>query len=508
MARLITARTGLCAGVTLSAMLMSTAAWADLTPAQVWGDWKQYMEGMGYTVTATENVNGSDLTVSDISMSMQLPDNAGDMSMSMGTLSFAQNGGAVDVIMPEVMPITLNALDGADKFAMNFEFTQTGHKMTASGTPDQATYDYSAATIDVTLTQLQVGDDTFGPDNAKLNLTATGLSSSTTMTIADLRSYSQTGMIQSVKYDVAIDNPEEPVKVKLNGTLADLSFDGGGAIPLVILDASDMAAMLKAGFAMKGQINYGSGATHMEVEDPASGNFMADTSSQGGSLAFTMNETELAYSGDQNNISVNVQAAQLPFPVELSMAKAGFNVAVPIGKSDDPQDFAFGITMGDFVMSDLIWSIFDPTAQLPRDPATILLDLSGKAKMLVDLMNPEAAAGMDVPGELHALTLNKVLLSAAGAKLEGAGDFTFDNSDMTTIPGMPKPVGAIDVALAGGNGLMDKLVAMGLLPEEQAMGARMMMGLFAVPGDAPDTLKSKVEFTEEGQILANGQRIK
>jgi hypothetical protein len=36
----------------------------------------------------------------------------------------------------------------------------------------------------------------------------------------------------------------------------------------------------------------------------------------------------------------------------------------------------------------------------------------------------------------------------------------------------------------------------------------MMMGLFAVPGDAPDTLNSKIEFTQDGQILANGQRIK
>ena len=73
---------------------------------------------------------------------------------------------------------------------------------------------------------------------------------------------------------------------------------------------------------------------------------------------------------------------------------------------------------------------------------------------------------------------------------------------------MPKPVGAVDLSLSGGNGLLDKLIAMGLFPQEQAMGVRMMMGLFAVPGDAPDTLNSKIEFTQDGQILANGQRIK
>ena len=104
--------------------------------------------------------------------------------------------------------------------------------------------------------------------------------------------------------------------------------------------------------------------------------------------------------------------------------------------------------------------------------------------------------------------MNTLVVDAAGARLEGQGDVTFDNTDQTTFPGMPKPVGAVDLSLVGGNGLLDKLVGMGMLPEEQAMGARMMMGLFAVPGTEPDTLSSKIEFTEDGQVLANGQRIK
>ncbi len=83
-----------------------------------------------------------------------------------------------------------------------------------------------------------------------------------------------------------------------------------------------------------------------------------------------------------------------------------------------------------------------------------------------------------------------------------------DGTGPAMVPGMGSPVGAVNLALAGGNGLMDKLVAMGLLPQEQAMGARMMMGIFTVPGDGPDTLKSNIEFTKDGQILANGQRIR
>ncbi|WP_405117314.1 hypothetical protein [Phaeobacter sp. BS23] len=49
---------------------------------------------------------------------------------------------------------------------------------------------------------------------------------------------------------------------------------------------------------------------------------------------------------------------------------------------------------------------------------------------------------------------------------------------------------------------------MGLVSDSDAMGARMMMGMLAVPGDGEDTLTSKIEVTEDGQIKANGQRIK
>ena len=62
--------------------------------------------------------------------------------------------------------------------------------------------------------------------------------------------------------------------------------------------------------------------------------------------------------------------------------------------------------------------------------------------------------------------------------------------------------------LTGGNGLLDTLVGLGLLPEEQAMGARMMLGLFARPGDGPDTLVSTIEVKEDGSVLANGQRVR
>tara|TARA_R110002049_G_scaffold44333_5_gene130027 strand:+ start:78412 stop:79944 length:1533 start_codon:yes stop_codon:yes gene_type:complete len=498
----------------LPVTLLSQAAFADLTPTEVWGDWRQYMEGMGYKIVAKEAPDGDNLIVSDIALQMELPEDEGSMSMSLGTLTFTQNSdGSVAIVMPEAMPMTINITpegDDAKPVELVLNYAQTGHAMTASGSSDKLKYDYNADTISVTLDRVQVGPDTFGEENAKVNVIATGVSSSTDMIIGDLREYTQTGQVDSVQYDIAIKNPEDPVAVAIKGGLSGLNFDGIGKIPMTLVDASDMAAMLAAGFSVDGNVTLGAGNTEMNVSDPENGDFALTSSSSGGNLSVEMGAEGLAYAGGQKDIDVNITATAMPFPIAISMAEGGFNLKMPVSKSDDPQDFALGFTLDQFKMSDMIWGIFDPTGQLPRDPATLVVDLSGKAKLLFDLMDPDSAAKMGEaePGELQALTVNKLALDAAGAKFDGSGDFTFDNSDKVTFDGMPKPVGAVDLSLVGGNGLLDKLVAMGLLPEEQAMGARMMMGLFAVPGDGEDTLKSKIEFTDEGQILANGQRIK
>ena len=107
------------------------------------------------------------------------------------------------------------------------------------------------------------------------------------------------------------------------------------------------------------------------------------------------------------------------------------------------------------------------------------------------------------PGQVISATLNELRLNIAGAELTGDGDFTFNNDFA-----IPVPSGVVNMMLVGGNGLLDTLVGMGLIPEDQAMGARMMMGLFARPGDGDDTLVSTIEVKEDGSVLANGQRIR
>jgi hypothetical protein len=501
-------------GFAVPISLLSQAAFADLTTAQVWGDWKQYMQGMGYQIEATETANGADLSVDDITLNFGLPDTPGAMTMKFGSINYTQNSdGTVALNFPATMPVQISAspaLPGGDDFTMNMVVTQVGQNTVASGTPDEITYTHSADSLGITLDNLRVGDDTFGAENARMNVNGTNLRSQTTMTIGELRGYAQNGGLGNLTYDVFINNPEETAQVTLKGGVQDMTWGGTGTIPKSFSNSADMGAMMRAGFDVSGQFAYGGGNTDMNVADPVNGNFAMQTTTSGGGLGVDMGPGGLSYNGAQSNLSMNVSVDGLPFPITAQMEKSSFAITAPVLKSGDEQDFAFALELGNFTMSDMIWGIFDPTGQLPRDPATIEIETSGKALLSVDYLDPMAAAEMGTgsPGEVRAVTISKLLVDVAGAVLQGSGAVTLDNTDKTTLPGMPKPVGAVNLSLAGGNGLLDKLISMGLFPQEQAMGVRMMMGLFAVPGDAPDTLNSKIEFTDDGQILANGQRIK
>ena len=492
----------------LPVTLASTPLWADLTPAEVWGDWRQYMQSMGYQVEASEAFDGADLTVSDVTLKMDMAEEGGDFSLSLGTLRFEPEGdGAVNIRMPNVMPMTINVAPETpedEPVSMVLNYAQTAPVMRASGSAEALQYDYAADSISLTLAGLKVGEESYTEEEAKFTLTGSGVSSRTEMTGTDTRRYDQSGRIGSLQYDVVMKTPEDPARVAVKGGVDQVVFDGSGALPMIDAGA-DVAAMMR-----EGSFTAGAGHTDMQVSDPENGEFQLVSSSTGAKLGVAMGPQGLSYNGGQQDIEVSVTAADMPFPIQFSMAESAFNLKMPVMKSEEPQDFAFGVKLDSFKMSDMIWGIFDPTGQLPRDPATLVVDLSGKAKLLFELMDPEVTATMgdEAPGEIHELNVNEVTLDVAGAEFDATGAITFDNEDMQTVPGMPKPVGALDLSLIGGVALLDKLVTMGLIPQEQALGARMMMGLFTVPGEGEDSLTSRIEFTEEGGILANGQQIK
>lgn len=492
-------RGAVCAAVILSA---GTAA-ADVTAAQVWTDWQENLSiyGEDGLSVGSETMEGDTLTVSNIVLTID--DEFSNVTATMGDLMFVENGdGTVNVQMPTSYPMDIVTNDGP---AMKMTVTQSGMVLNVGGTPEEMVYGLTADQYGIAISDIVEDGEKVDAD---FRMIANDLSGSSTSTAGDLRTMDYD--LNAASVDILAD--AIPPKTAgdyftFSGKIEGLGINGRVTMPIGEA-AEDPASLLVNGLSFDGGYIYQSGNYLFDVK--SEGEQTSGTASTGsGSLNMSMSDKHVSYDSSVTNMNAAVSGGGIPFPIEVSMAEYGIGLDMPLSKTEEPADFGLRVNLTDLSVNDSIWMLADPTNALPHDPATLLIDLSGKAKLFFDLLDPnqaEAIAMTDIPGELNALTLNNLSLKLGGAELSGVGDFTFDNTDLETFDGMPRPAGDVTATLKGGNALIDNLVKMGLIPEDQAMMGRMMMGMFA-KSTGDDELTSKIEINGKGHVIANGQRI-
>jgi hypothetical protein len=492
---------------TSAAALIASAgmAFADVTAEEVWANWKDGMISMGKaSVTGTESKSGGTLTVSDAAMTVEAPD--AKVVVTLGTIELKERGdGTVAINLPPNMPITVNATPpGEDPVTVSMTLNDTGMTIVASGDSGRIAYDYLASEIAVSLDGIE------GAKNAgdmKVSISLKDIAGKSSATTGDLREMQSSMTAGSMSIDVAATNPETQGKFDLMANMADLKAESSGKMPAGA-DEADLNAMLAAGLDMAGSLAYAASNYSMNFDE--SGNTMsAQATASGGGVTYAMGPAGLNYTTTSKGLSLTMTSSQIPFPVTVTMEDSAFGMAMPIAKSDAPQDLGMLIKLVNFAVNDEIWQMLDPTGALPHDPATVIVDVKGKANWTVDITDPTVAQNLEgMPGQLHEVNLDQLQVTAAGADLTGTGAFTFDNTNTEAFGGMPAPEGKVDLKIVGANALIDKLGAMGLLPDDQAMTAHMMLGMFARPGDGQDTMVSTIEVKKDGSVLANGMQLK
>ncbi len=475
---------------------------ADITAQEVWDNWKGFLDiyGEDGVSIGSENLSGGTLTVSDLRLRSE--DSEAVVEAIIEEIVLTENGdGTVSITMSEETPVIIEPAD--DDVTVRILTRQNGMTMSVGGTPEEMTYDLAAASYEFLLDEL-TGADAEVSFNAA-SMVMTDIAGSYTTVMGDLNEVDYDISIGGITVDLDAVEPGGPGTFRLTGTIDGMQNSGTGALPEEI-DDPEMIFMEGLAF----ETSYVVGPVQMSVNfvDDAEA-FQGQFATEGGTLDASMDSQGFSYSGGTMSPQISFSGSDVPFPVEVSMAEYGYTFTLPLAASDEPQDFRLQTNLTDVVINEMIWGLFDPTAVLPRDPATIAFDITGTGRLFFDVLDPEQAQDMamaDMPGELNSVTLEGLDVSAAGASVTGSGAFTFDNSDLVTFDGLPRPEGSLMLAVNGANGLIDKLIEMGLLPEDQAMGARMMMGMFAQPvGD--DQLESVIEINAQGHVLANGQRL-
>ena len=492
----------------LAFIFAAGAAHADLTAKDVWADWRDYMSSSGYEVTAGEAMSGSTLTLTDVTLNLTIPEEDASIRVVVPKLDLTENGdGSVSATYPSPMPLKVGFVeDGEQVGSGELVLTHAGMSVQVTGSTDDLTYTTSADEITMTLANMMAEGQPVPEGIARAVITITALAGTSRMTKGNLRQFQQSYTMGGLTYDAGFDDPTSDDKGAFKGGVQGFSMEASGALPIGMA-AAELPDMVAAGFEVDAKMTYTGGSS--DIQGTADGeNFSLQSTSAGGNFHVGMSKTQISYGLGSKGLSVNVAGAELPFPVSFTTDDIGFDFALPVSKSDVPQDFALGVRLREFNTTEMIWGLADPGGVLPHDPVSLVVDLAGKVKLFADLMDEQAMMSFGQglpPGELHEVTIKSLLAKAIGAQLTGMGAFTIDNTQ--SFNGMPKPTGAIELTLDGANALLDNLIAMGIVSDQDAMGARMMMGMLAVPGDGPDQLKSKIEINEAGHVLANGQRI-
>ncbi len=497
------------AGSTALVLVMgSVASFADVTPEDVWKAWQDGATAMGQKVTAGSTTRDGDaLVVKGISIVF-----AGDKggTASFDTVSFKDNGdGTVGIVFPDSSPVKMSvppsgSETGPTEIALTLGLA--GAAITASGTPEAISYKTDAPEIGLKLDSVKPADGSVVDAAADIKLTGvTG-----TYAIEGAESGKKiTEDFAAKSFDLKVKGTDAKGGSPFDVTASIADFAGKFAVDGINGDMSDLNAALKAGFALDGGFTYGATAFDLNASTDGKPTKIAG-SLGGGDLTLAMDASKLHYSSGSKAVSLTINSPDIPVPdLTVGLGEAAFDLLMPVAKSDSSADFALLTKIVDLKVSDAIWSMIDPTAALPHDPATLIIDTTGTATMTKDIMAEANAvqSGNDAPpGMLNSLNLNQFDLKVAGAEVTGKGAFTFDNSDMTTFSGVPAPTGKIDIKAVGVNALIDTLVKMGLLPQDQVMQGRMMLAMFANTSTTADEITSTLEFKDK-HFFANGQQL-
>jgi hypothetical protein len=490
----------------VAALMIGQAALADVTPEEVWQAWKDLGTSTGQTITVeSEAREGDTLVLKNVTMAMDDAD-GGTMNGTIPEIRMTENGdGTVSMIMSETYTMTMKpkGIDGGPAPTINMVVTQKDMVITASGTADEMSYDSTVGQADIAIEATEEG----GP--APVFTGNIGLTEAVGGYVlsgpADTKALESN--VAAKKMTVVLDGADADAgsTFKMNMSIDDVTIDVAGMF--ISTEAmANMAQALKDGFSTDLAMSYGAMTMDVDVVEAGAPTKIVSTAT-GGGLDIAIGPDGLVYGANTKGLALTMAGGDIPFPeLKLGFGEAGFNLVMPVMAGETSEEFEFLTKLVDFTISDEVWGMVDPTNQLPRDPATIIVDTKGTAKLTTDIMDEAAMAalGEAAPGELNSLEVTELRASVAGAELTGKGAFTFDNADTVTFQGMPAPTGALDLALTGGNGLLDKLTAMGLVPEDQVMGVRMMMGMFAVPAtDGSDGLTTTIEFKDK-MLMVNG----
>lgn len=495
--------------VCAAALVAGLAPASALTPEEAWTAIQTLNKISGYETSGTATRVGDTLTISDLTYSQTQEEF--ELSLDLADVTLTDlGGGVVGVGYPETSEMVVNLVIEDEEVSIPVQLSMSGLNAEMAGEPESVEYVYALDTMAMTFSDFERFADEGEPVKGVVSLSMDGFSGTSTIGTTDIIDFSSAVKWAEAAMVMNIEGIEEPGNLVMSLGVGAGAYEGDTRMPADI-DTSDPTAMFAAGVSGSATMTYedlvfafnGSG---FEGDGP---NATGSYSLGAGRLVADVTDGVVSMETSGTNLAMSMQSPDIPLPsISAFIAESGMAFTFPLLMSEDPQDYKLAFAYRGLTVEDSIWDLFDPQGILPRDPASISLDLSGKMEWLINILSGVEPQPGEIPALVYDVAINDLTIDLAGASVEGSGAFELNHDDYVSFDGIPAPIGDASFVITGANGLLDNLVEMGLMPEEQVLGVRMMMGIFATPGEGEDVLTSTIETTAEGQVFANGQRLK
>lgn len=497
--------------LSLAATLLATTALADVTPEEVYDVNREILERLGFTVVAEIDRTGDTLAVTGGTASVTFPMIGGGLSFDIPPHDYLDRGdGSVAVVWPAETSfgMRVDIPDEPSRFTGDVTINSVDSSTIVTGTPEELVYTTSNA------------GSTFGfapdfGDGMAFDLGGQAEAFDSVTTVRPGAVYSITNEYEqgafSVEYEVStIENTDDDGFAISNTT----RYGASTSTALIELPEGmnilDFETALRAGFQMSVVSRYAD--SFGETIQDMMGNVSVQRQATGPTSA------EIAFGAEGLYLAADVEtvdflmndASIIPLPITFTAESIDIVYDLPVLSSEQPADFRLRIAAEALNVSDDLWSLVDASGQLPRAPLGLTFDVGGQVTLGFDLMDIEYYGSLGPIGTpdiaLNSLDVMDVSLSALDAGMSANGSFTFDNDDMQTIPGFPRPEGRLTVDTRNVQAALDQLEAAGLVGPSELSGARMGLAMFStVTGEG--TTETVVEVNGDGHVIVNGQRM-
>ncbi len=481
-----------CSAASVIALAVASPVVAqDMTPSLAWAQLQGMAAGAGLTVTARSTVDqGSALEISGVRIfPTRHPD---DLTVSMETLRVEQRGAMTALIPSELVSVDTRFAGGITR---SFAVHHTG-EIVGALTETDAALDLNFGSLTAQLLHAE-RDGT--PMNEHMSLSLDGFAA----TMRAAREGAAEIIIDAQTISYALDMSDTRGK-----TVVRQSASGEVTRPHLDFAATELDMMsdepgaLRTAFeaGMSARLNIGMEGSQGASDQQIDGTHIALTSTGAGS-SMSFNLVDGRFDGELRAGPVRIDVSQ-PAAGTVTADGASLNVGLPLIVTPDDQPMRYAFSFDNVMPSPGLLELIG-AGQFGGDSVSLALDLGADGRVTREL-GPDSADGDTPPFDISALRLDNLMVRVGDSEFTGTGAVALIGGLMAQIGRpMPNANGDLTFNLIGGERLLTRLTAMGVVPNDQLFFVRMMMnGLGRSVGE--DHLVSEVAIRPGGAITVNG----